>query len=156
MRWGVRKTEKKKATTIKRINTMYNRSNKWANRKIEKLDRKGKTAKADVMREMVKQNSRAQKDKTNAIKNMSETELRKTRRTDLKDVMFGGQRFMDRNKSMMSTPLNRYDEYVTQRGMRWASNFTLNSTLARMSAKEGYRYLDNKVRYNLGYASAQS
>jgi hypothetical protein len=157
MKWGVRRYQnadgtltsagKRRASrTIDRINSMYDHSNKWTNRKIERLTRKGKTAKADVMKEMIKQNESARETKVSAIRNMNAEQYNAAKRSDIKDTWLGGQNYMKRNALYMTTPLSRINEYTMQRGMRWASNYTWNSTLARMSPSEGYSYLDNKSR----------
>ena len=54
MKWGVRRYQNSNGTLtsngvksrdryIKKVNLMYDRSNKWTNRKIQKLDKKGKS-----------------------------------------------------------------------------------------------------------------
>ena len=143
-RYGL--SDKKRAHQINRINLMYNRSNKWTSRKIRKLDKKGKTAKANVMREMYKDNERARKEKIANVRKMQvRQDLKKSKRQDWKDVLLGGQRWKANNAANMTTFLSRLGEYNTQRLMRWASNVTFNSTLARQSAKEGYDYLKRKA-----------
>lgn len=149
--YGVVKTkgrdisERARNKQIRRINTMYDRSNMWTERKIRKLDKKGKTAKADVMRVMVKKNDEARKEKIDALNKMTkQKELRKSKMRDVADWAFGGQNWMKNNASNMTTFMTRLNEYNTQRGMRWMSNFTLNSTLQRMSPEEGYDYLKRK------------
>lgn len=144
MKWGVRKQR-----AITNINRMYDRSNKWTNRKIEKLDTKGKTAKADVMRYMVKNNEVSRKTKINKISKMSEQEFKNQMRKDRRDTFFGGQISKSRNMSGMTTISSRFLEYHIHRGMRWMSNITLNSTLDSItkdshSVKEGYEYLNRK------------
>ena len=162
MKWGVRRYQnldgslteadkKRQQKTIRRINTMYDRSNKWTNRKISKLDKKGKTAKANVMREMVRQNETARRRQISSVKKMNAVEFSKSKRIALKDALLGGQEFMGRNRTHMTTFLTRYNEYNRQRGMRWMSNFTANSTLARMNVSEGYEYLNRKNLANLYY-----
>ena len=137
--------DRKKNRQIKRINTMYDRSNMWTNKKIAKLEAKGKTAKANVMKVMVKKNEEARKEKIDAINNMtSAKELRKSKMRDLGDAAFGGQMWMKNNAANMTTYFTRLNEYQAQRGMRWMSNFTRESTLKRMSAEEGYEYLRRK------------
>lgn len=147
-KWGVRRFENKREKTIKAINSLYDHSNKWTNRKIAKLEAKGKTAKAKVMREMVKQNEAARKQKVSSISKMNQEQFKKQRRQDRLDYWFGGQTYKDRNAVGMTTLLTRLSEYQTQRGMRWMSNFTLNSTLNTMDAKKGYEYLNRKELYN--------
>jgi hypothetical protein len=164
MKWGVRRYQNEDGSlnakgiarrdkNIKKVNSMYDHADKWTSRKIGKLDAKGKTAKANVMREMQRRNEQARKQKVDSLKKMNAEQFSKARRTDLKDTIFGGQMWMKRNSSSMTNPLSRFNEYQVQRGMRWASNFTLNSTLARMSPKEGYNYLDKKIVYGTGYNS---
>ena len=63
---------------------------------------------------------------------------------------------MKNNAATMTTLFTRLDEYSTQRGMRWMSNFTLNSTLARMPASEGYEYLRRKHLSNQAYMNGLS
>lgn len=54
----------------------------------------------------------------------------------------------------MTTFISRLNEYETQRGMRWMSNFTLDKTLARAgSDSDKYNYLRNKQIYSSGYRS---
>lgn len=143
------------------INSMYGHANKWTNRKIEKLDAKGKTAKADVMRVMSKKNEEARQEKLKQLNSMtSMKDLRSSKRTDLSDYLFGGQDWMANNSANMTTFLSRLNEYDTQRGMRWMSNFTLEKTLERMSPEEGYEYLRRKNLHNTssasGYASGRN
>lgn len=167
-KWGVRRYQNEDGTLtpagrkrmdkqIKKVNSMYDHANKWTNRKITKLEKKGKTAKANVMKYMRDENERARKEKVDALNKMSYTDLKKAKKQDRLDFWFGGQNWMKNNASMMTTPLSRINEYGRQRGMRWASNFTLNSTLARMTPKEGYEYLrrkyDQDVAYWQGYYS---
>lgn len=150
MRWGRRKQR-----AIRSIESMYNHSNKWTNRKIAKLDSKHKTAKANVMREMVKQNTNAKKNKIAALSKMTDEQFKNQRHADKMDFWFGGQNYKSRNSSGMTTTLSRLKEYEVQRGMRWMSNFTLNKTLDQLSPKEGYEYLNRKQlgnsMYNAGY-----
>lgn len=153
MKWGVRKDK-----ALRRINTMYDRSNKWTERKIKKLHVKGKTAKENVMKFMLNSNKKRQKEINKAYANIkTKEEWKKIRKRDFADTLLGGQKWMDRNFSMMSNPLSRLGEYTSQRGMRWASNFTMNSTLARMNVSQGYEYLNRKQlaskSYNSGYNS---
>ena len=82
---------------------------------------------------------------------MNYTDLKKAKKQDNLDFWFGGQNWMKNNESMMTTTLSRINEYSRQRGMRWASNFTLNSTLARMTPKEGYEYLRRKFDQMYSY-----
>lgn len=167
-KWGVRRYQNEDGTLtpagrkrmdkqIKKVNSMYDHANKWTNRKITKLEKKGKTAKANVMKYMRDENERVRKEKVDALNKMSYTDLKKAKKQDRLDFWFGGQNWMKNNASMMTTPLSRINEYGRQRGMRWASNFTLNSTLARMTPKEGYEYLrrkyDQDVAYWQGYYS---
>ena len=154
-KWGVRRYQnedgsltpagrKRMDKQIKKVNSMYDHANKWTDRKITKLEKKGKTAKANVMKYMRDENERARKEKVNALNKMNYTDLKKAKKQDNLDFWFGGQNWMKNNESMMTTTLSRINEYSRQRGMRWASNFTLNSTLARMTPKEGYEYLRRK------------
>lgn len=143
---------------INRINTMYDRSNMWTERKIANLDKKGKKAKADVMRVMVKRNDDARREKIDALNKMTkQSDLRKSKAQDATDWAFGGQNWMGNNASNMTTLMTRLNEYNTQRGMRLMSDFTRNSTLQRMSPEEGYDYLRRKEianrYYNRGYNS---
>ena len=136
--------DRSKSHQEKVINSMYDHANKWTNRKIEKLDAKGKTAKADVMRVMSKKNEEARQEKLKQLSQMSAKDLRSSKNQDLMDWAFGGQKWMSNNAANMTTFLTRLDEYDTQRGMRWMSNFTLEKTLERMSPEEGYEYLRRK------------
>ena len=72
MKWGVRRYQnedgtlteagkKRSAKTIEKIGKMYDYSNKWTRRKINKLNAKGKTAKANVMEEMIRRNEKPSK-----------------------------------------------------------------------------------------------
>lgn len=144
---GIRRRDK----TISKIAKRYDKDNRYTDRKIKKLDAKGKTAKANVMREMKRRNETAKNEQIARIKNMNAEQYNKAKSVALKDFIFGGQKFMERNKTMMMTPLNRVDEYWTHRGMRVISNFTLNNTLERMSPREGYSYLDKKFTYSRGH-----
>lgn len=172
-KWGVRRYQNADGTLTpagrekylgkqsKRINSMYDHSNKWANRKIEKLDKKGKTAKADVMRYMVKSNEKARKEKLKQLDKMETIkDLKKSKRQDRMDYVFGGQDNADANFTNMTSFFTRAHEYNIQRGMRWASNFTMNKTLSRMPVEKGYNYLRMKHQrsssYNSGYSSANS
>lgn len=154
-RYGL--SDKKRAHQINRINLMYDRANKWTSRKIRKLDEKGKTAKANVMREMYNDNERARKNKiANVRKMLIRQDLRKSKGQDLRDALFGGQTWKANNAANMTTFLSRLGEYQMQRSMRWASNFTLNSTLASQTAKEGYDYLKRKAAALSAYLSGHS
>ena len=161
-KWGVRRYQnedgsltpagrKRMDKQIKKVNSMYDHSNKWTDRKITKLEAKGKTAKANVMKYMRDENERARKEKVNALNKMNYTDLKKAKKQDRLDSWFGGQNWMKNNESMMTTTLSRINEYSRQRGMRWMSNFTLNSTLARMTPKEGYEYLRRKLDQSTSY-----
>ena len=167
-KWGVRRYQnedgsltpagrKRMDKQIKKVNSMYDHANKWTDRKITKLEKKGKTAKANVMKYMRDENERARKEKVNALNKMNYTDLKKAKKQDNLDFWFGGQDWMKNNASMMTTTLSRINEYNRQRGMRWMSNFTLNSTLARMTPSEGYEYLrrkfDQSNSYQEGYYS---
>ena len=167
-KWGVRRYQnedgsltpagrKRMDKQIKKVNSMYDHSNKWTDRKIAKLEKKGKTAKANTMKYMRDENERARKEKVNALNKMNYTDLKKAKKQDNLDFWFGGQNWMKNNESMMTTTLSRINEYNRQRGMRWMSNFTLNSTLARMTPSEGYEYLrrkfDQSNSYQQGYYS---
>jgi len=145
-KWGVRRFQNEDGTLTaagraryeKKINSLYEHANKWNERKLAKYNKKGKTAKAAVMKELIAQNKKAQKEKLDALKN---TPIKDLKKQDRKDFWFGGQQYMANNKSHMTTPLSRLSEYSRQRGMRWAMNVTLESTLKRMSAKEGIEYM---------------
>ena len=167
-KWGVRRYQnedgsltpagrKRMDKQIKKVNSMYDHANKWTDRKITKLEKKGKTAKANVMKYMRDKNERSRKEKVDALNKMSYTDLKKAKKQDRLDFWFGGQNWMKNNETMMTTTLSRINEYSRQRGMRWMSNFTLNSTLARMTPKEGYEYLrrkfDQSNSYQQGYYS---
>ena len=167
-KWGVRRYQnedgsltpagrKRMDKQIKKVNSMYDHANKWTDRKITKLEKKDKTAKANVMKYMRDENERARKEKVNALNKMNYTDLKKAKKQDNLDFWFGGQDWMKNNASMMTTTLSRINEYNRQRGMRWMSNFTLNSTLARMTPSEGYEYLrrkfDQSNSYQEGYYS---
>ena len=166
-KWGVRRYQnedgtyteaglKRRDKQIRRISTMYDYSNKWTTRKIGKLEKKGKMNKAAVMKVMKNKNEAARKQKVNALKNMSYKDLKDSKSQDIKDALFGGQMFMKENRANMTTFVSRLNEYEMQRGQRWASNFTLNSTLGRMSPEEGYDYLRKKDLYYSGYAAGRN
>jgi len=142
--------ERQKAKNVDRINLMYDRANKWTNRKVAKLDAKGKTAKADVWRYAAAQNEKARTEKIAKVKSASREDYKKMRRQDRLDSWLGGQDWMQNNAAFMTTPLSRLNEYSTQRGMRWASNITFNSMLGRMTPAEGYEYLRRKQVSNTG------
>ena len=157
MKWGIRRYQnpdgtltaagkKRQAKVIRKINSMYDHSNKWTAKKTNKLDAKGKTAKANVMREMINRNESARKEQIKKIKSMDAVKYKKAVKKTSKDFWLGGQNWMDRNQVLMVTPLSRLNEYNSQRGMRWMSNFTFNKTLSEMSIKQGYDYLDRKAR----------
>ena len=165
MKWGVRRYQNEDGTLtskgvksrdryIKKVNSMYDHSNKWTNRKIQKLDKKGKHAKANVMREMVSRNEKARKEKIDAAKKLNYTEFHKKAKHDLADTIFGGQRWLSANSSMMSNPLSRLSEYSEQRGIRWMSNFTFETTLSRISPEEGYSYLRRKTNTAISSSSS--
>ena len=156
MKWGVRRYQnedgtlteagkKRSAKTIEKIGKMYDYSNKWTRRKINKLNAKGKTAKANVMEEMIRRNEKAKQEKIDAVSKMNTDDLTQYKRKDLVESLYA-QNYMPRNALSMTTPLSRLNEYSMQRAMRWASNYTFESTLSEMSAKEGYEYLDRKAR----------
>ena len=156
MKWGVRRYQnedgtlteagkKRSAKTIEKIGKMYDYSNKWTRRKINKLNAKGKTAKANVMEEMIRRNEKAKQEKIDAVSKMNTDDLTQYKRKDLVESLYA-QNYMSRNALSMTTPLSRLNEYSMQRAMRWASNYTFESTLSEMSAKEGYEYLDRKAR----------
>ena len=156
-KWGVRRYQnpdgtltaagkKRQTRVIGKINSMYDHSNKWTTRKINKLDEKGKTAKANVMREMVNRNESSRKEQIKKIKSMDAVQYKKAVKKTARDFWLGGQNWMDRNQVLLTTPLSRLNEYNSQRAMRWASNFTFNQTLSEMSVKQGYNYLDRKAR----------
>lgn len=156
MKWGVRRYQnedgtlteagkKRSAKTIEKIGKMYDHSNKWTRRKVDKLNAKGKTAKANVMEEMIRRNEKAKQEKIDAVSKMNADDLTQYKRKDLTKSLYA-QNFMSRNALSMTTPLSRLNEYNMQRAMRWASNYTFESTLSEMSVKEGYEYLDRKAR----------
>ena len=156
MKWGVRRYQnedgtlteagkKRSAKTIEKIGKMYDYSNKWTRRKINKLNAKGKTAKANVMEEMIRRNEKAKQEKIDAVSKMNTDDLTQYKRKDLVESLYA-QNYMSRNALSMTTPLSRLNEYSMQRAMRWTSNYTFESTLSEMSAKEGYEYLDRKAR----------
>ena len=156
MKWGVRRYQnedgtlteagkKRSAKTIEKISKMYDYSNKWTRRKINKLNAKGKTAKANIMEEMIRRNEKAKQEKIDAVSKMNTDDLTQYKRKDLVESLYA-QNYMSRNALSMTTPLSRLNEYSMQRAMRWASNYTFESTLSEMSAKEGYEYLDRKAR----------
>ncbi len=163
-KWGVRRYQNPDGTRTaagkkhfakleRKINLMYDRSNKWTYRKEQKLLKKGKTAKAAVAREMIKRNEIARKEKIAGLKNMSYEDFKKWRSQDRKDALFGGQMFMKENKATMTSFLSRFNEYQLQRAQRWCSNFTLEKTMKRMDPGEGYDYLRKKAIYNRGVAN---
>lgn len=156
MKWGVRRYQnedgtlteagkKRSAKTIEKIGKMYDYSNKWTRRKINKLNAKGKTAKANVMEEMIRRNEKAKQEKIDAVSKMNADDLTQYKRKDLVESLYA-QNYMPRNALSMSTPMSRLNEYNMQRAMRWVSNYTFESTLSEMSVKEGYEYLDRKAR----------
>lgn len=144
-KWGIRKQR-----TIGNVNKMYNRFDKWTDRKINRLDQKGKTAKANVMRYMKKENQKARENKIKQIEKMNWEDFKKSRKQDRKDALFGYQDWNGPNTADMTSKASRYKEYTTQIGMRFVSNYTKNKTLKRMNAKKGYEYIKRK------YLSAQS
>lgn len=142
---------------------MYDHSNKWSNRKADKLAKKGKTAKAAVMKEMVRRNENARSEQVSRLQSVqSKKELKRMQRRDLADWVFGGQDGGDVNFTNASRFLTRKREYDIQRGMRWTSNWTRESTLARMTPEKGYDYLRRKYLmseweqkgYDNGYITA--
>jgi hypothetical protein len=148
--------ERQKAKTVDRINLMYDRANKWTNRKVDKLDAKGKTAKADVWRYAAAQNEKARAEKIAKVKSASQEDYKKMRAEDRLDSWLGGQKFMKANSAHMTTPLSRATEYDIQRGMRICSNLTFNSTLSRMTPAEGYEYLRAQQIYDMGRSSGRA
>ena len=69
----------------------------------------------------------------------------KMEKQDILDALVGGQRWMKSNKATMTTALSRSNESTIQRGVRWASNVTFDSTLSKMTPEEGYEYLRRKA-----------
>lgn len=172
-KWGVRRYQnedgsytkaglrrlKKKESVIKKINTMYDYNNKWTERKITRLDKKRKTVKANVMRELYRNNENARKSMTSALQNASLSEFNEIRSKTRKDYWFGGQEWKALNSNkILSTPLSRLGEYERARGIRWQSNYTFSSTLKDMPAKDALDYLDRKhtasKNYNRGQANS--
>lgn len=140
-------SDKKKARIMARINTMYDRSNKWTNRKIEKLEKKGKTAKADVMRELVKDNEASRARKLEAVSNFTKGDLSTARAQGFINTILKERFAMsEANVSSMATFIDRLGEYDYQRGLRWLSNFSSEGNFRNMTAKEGYKYLQKKNR----------
>lgn len=163
MKWGVRRYQNKDGSltaagkarldkTESKINKLYDWSNKRSRKKIAKLEKKGKKAKADVQRQMIKYNEAARKRNIQTLRSMNAKEYNKARRRGRLDWLLGYTNMRDASSKMMNTKLSRLNEATTQIGMRWASNFTLNSTLAQMTPEEGMRYLRNK---NLASRSTQ-
>ena len=155
-KWGVRRYQNKDGSLtpagrkklnkqIKKVNSLYDRANKRTDRKIEKLEAKNKTDKANIMKYMRDSNEKARKEKVNALSRMNYTDLKKAQKQDILDALGGGQRWMKNNIATMTTALSRLNEYTIQRGIRWASNVTFDSTLSRMTPEEGYEYLRRKV-----------
>ncbi len=155
MHWGVRRyqnpdgslTAKGKARLEKQtneINKMYDKMNTKSMKKANKLDKKGKTAKANVQREMVKYNNEARKRNLNSLNTMNAKQYKKARRRSNIDTILGFNNLREAGSKAMNTPLTRLNERYTQFGMRWISNFTFNSTLAQMTPEEGMKYLRNK------------
>lgn len=155
-KWGVRRYQnedgsltpagrKRLNEQIKKVNSFYDRSNKRTDRKIEKLEAKNKTAKANIMKYMRDSNEKARKEKVNALSRMNYTDLKKAQKQDILDALGGGQRWMKNNKATMTTALSRLNESYMQRGIRWVSNATFDSTLSRMTPEEGYEYLRRKA-----------
>ena len=97
------------------------------------------------MKYMRDSNEKARKEKVNALSRMNYTDLKKAQKQDILDALGGGQRWMKNNKATMTTALSRLNESTMQRGIRWASNVTFNSTLSRMTPEEGYEYLRRKA-----------
>lgn len=127
------------------INKMYDRANELTDRKIEKLDAKGKTAKANVWRYAKEQNEIARAEKlSNLDKMTTKKELKDSQKQDLLDFFLGGQDHMKANSANMTTFVSRLNEYDMQRGMRMLSDQTFEKTLARMTPQEGYDYLRRK------------
>ena len=69
---------------------------------------------------------------------MSGGAIKKLRKAKIKEGM-------KNNKATMTTALSRLNESYMQRGIRWASNVTFDSTLSRMTPEEGYEYLRRKA-----------
>ena len=151
-KWGVRRYQNKDGSLtpagreridkeIKKVNSLYDHIDKMVDKKITKFEAKGETAKTNVMKYMRDENKRARKDKITALKNMNYTDLKKAKKQDSRDLWSNTLSYMDNNAAMMTTPSTRFGEYQTQSGMVWATNFVQNSTLARMTVKQGYEYL---------------
>lgn len=147
---GKRKMDKIREKQSKKINSLYDHSNKWTTRKIDKLEWKNKKAKASAMKEMVDRNEKARKEKIQDLMNMNYTDFKKSKREDILDWYFGGQQYAESNNSHMTTFVSRLAEYDMQRGMRWASNFTFEKNLDRLGkdGSERYDYLRRKTIAN--------
>lgn len=157
MKWGVRRYQnpdgsltnagkKRRDRTINSINNMYGRINKRTTRLGDKFEAKGKTAKANVMRELVRQNEVNRKRNVNQIKNANAEQYNKLRKQSRSDVFWDNRgRFGSKNVNLTSK-LSRLSEENTQLGMRWIARQTLNTTLSRVDPKQGVEFLERSER----------
>lgn len=166
-KWGVRRYQNPDGTltakgiarrdkTIAKTNKMYDWNNKRTTKKIAKLDAKGKTAKADVMRELIKLNESNRNIHNNKVMNANAEQYNKLKRQARLDYIGRGQDYMKSKYTNMTSKLTRINETTIQIGMRWASNFTLNSTLARMSTADGLEYLRTKTIASRAFSSGSN
>lgn len=135
--------ERRRQHMTKAVNSMYDHSNKWTERKIKKLEKRGKIAKANVMKELIRQNEQHRKLKTDYILNPN-SRIMRTKVSDLVTT-FHEPELLRRigDRSMMSV-MSRIGDYNRQRGIRWESNFTSEQKLASMTPQEGLEYLQRK------------
>jgi hypothetical protein len=174
MKWGVRRYEnedgtltaagkKRRDRQIEKISKMYDKYNMRASKKAAAFQRRGKHAKAGIMKELVRENTANKNRLVNKIKNSSAKELSALRAQDVKNNLFGGQRWMKNHAYNMTTSMSRLNESSLQRGTLWTINLMSERTLRQMSAKDGLQYLRNEVRDQrarnagiaAGYALAQ-
>lgn len=144
---------KRKAKYAKKINTMYDRANKWNSRKVRILERKGKTAKANIWKYAIDENEKGRKQKLDYLNSADKASLKKSRNRERLDYWFGGMQNNPRNVNTDTLFRSRWFEYNFQRGMRWSSNFTTQSKLLTMTVEQGYQYLENKRRAANNYWS---
>lgn len=146
---------------IRAIDVFENREHRWNKRKINKLRKKGKTAKAETWEykdKEVSKNSDAKRKRLHDIKNVRDYKSGRSR--DRLDYFFGGQNSGNSKFTNLNGFLTRSREYGIDRGARWASNFTREKTLERMTPQERYEYLRrkwlNSDHYNNGYSAGRA
>lgn len=172
MKWGIRRYQNEdgtltdlgkkrysedQASEIKKVSKMYDRSNKWLDRKINMYSGKeNKAGKLAAMQEMKRQNEANKEKHIQDILDANPKELTSRARQDFKDAFTGALDFRSSGNTNLNRFNSRYHEYMLQRGMRWAVKWTSNNALMKMSDLEKVEYLRRKTIAQKWYSSGFS